>query len=115
MSRRGKLADGAPDRIRTCDLCLRRAALYPAELRVREGGWYRKGWWVSTAPALGAAHGRRASRPPLGALDCEALGAQLSLHAFGSGQMGCAYGNKHHTAACHQRCDLISPGGVAAS
>ena len=26
--------DGAPDRIRTCDLCLRRAALYPAELRV---------------------------------------------------------------------------------
>src|SRR6476646_1133471 len=27
--------DGAPDRIRTCGLCLRRAALYPAELRVR--------------------------------------------------------------------------------
>ncbi len=26
--------DGAPGRIRTCDLCLRRAALYPAELRV---------------------------------------------------------------------------------
>src|SRR5206468_1275907 len=25
---------GAPERIRTCDLCLRRAALYPAELRV---------------------------------------------------------------------------------
>jgi hypothetical protein len=25
---------GAPDRIRTCDLCLRRAAFYPAELRV---------------------------------------------------------------------------------
>ena len=24
---------GAPDRIRTCDLCLRRAALYPTELR----------------------------------------------------------------------------------
>ena len=29
---------GAPDRIRTCGLCLRRAALYPAELRVRRGG-----------------------------------------------------------------------------
>ena len=29
------LGNGAPDRIRTCDLCLRRAALYPAELRVR--------------------------------------------------------------------------------
>ena len=29
---------GAPDRIRTCDLCLRRAALYPAELRVRGSG-----------------------------------------------------------------------------
>jgi hypothetical protein len=26
----------APDRIRTCDLCLRRAALYPAELRARK-------------------------------------------------------------------------------
>ena len=25
---------GAPERIRTSDLCLRRAALYPAELRV---------------------------------------------------------------------------------
>src|SRR5271163_4286565 len=25
---------GAPDRIRTCGLCLRRATLYPAELRV---------------------------------------------------------------------------------
>ncbi|MDB5715222.1 MAG: hypothetical protein JWO15_2619, partial [Sphingomonadales bacterium] len=29
--------DGAPDRIRTCDPCLRRAVLYPAELRVRRG------------------------------------------------------------------------------
>ena len=28
---------GAPDRIRTCDLCLRRAALYPTELRVPLG------------------------------------------------------------------------------
>jgi hypothetical protein len=27
---------GAPDTIRTCDLHLRRATLYPAELRVRE-------------------------------------------------------------------------------
>src|SRR5438477_10955446 len=32
---RRKLAIGAPDTIRTCDLCLRRATLYPAELRVR--------------------------------------------------------------------------------
>ena len=29
---------GAPDTIRTCDLCLRRATLYPAELRVRIAG-----------------------------------------------------------------------------
>ncbi|SPP99435.1 protein of unknown function [Bradyrhizobium vignae] len=29
-----RLAIGAPDTIRTCDLCLRRATLYPAELRV---------------------------------------------------------------------------------
>ena len=28
-------ANGAPDTIRTCDLCLRRATLYPAELRVQ--------------------------------------------------------------------------------
>src|ERR1700722_1031749 len=28
---------GAPDTIRTCDLCLRRATLYPAELRVHWG------------------------------------------------------------------------------
>src|SRR3546814_10052372 len=27
---------GASDRIRTCDPCLRRAVLYPAELRMRE-------------------------------------------------------------------------------
>ncbi len=30
--------NGAPDTIRTCDLCLRRATLYPAELRVLYGG-----------------------------------------------------------------------------
>src|ERR1700688_4800126 len=29
---------GGPDTIRTCDLCLRRAALYPAELRVQSRG-----------------------------------------------------------------------------
>jgi hypothetical protein len=29
--------NGAPERIRTSDLCLRRATLYPAELRVRTG------------------------------------------------------------------------------
>src|SRR5216683_2139470 len=35
---------GGPDTIRTCDLCLRRAALYPAELRVLTGrGRYGKG------------------------------------------------------------------------
>jgi hypothetical protein len=28
-------SNGAPERIRTSDLCLRRAALYPAELRAR--------------------------------------------------------------------------------
>ena len=36
----GFLMFGAPDRSRTCDLCLRRAALYPAELRVRNGGHF---------------------------------------------------------------------------
>ena len=28
-----RVINGAPDRIRTCDPCLRRAVLYPAELR----------------------------------------------------------------------------------
>ena len=32
----GELGDGAPGRIRTCDLWLRRPTLYPAELRARE-------------------------------------------------------------------------------
>src|SRR2546423_573361 len=36
--RRPTAVFGAPDRIRTYDLCLRRAALYPAELRVRTAG-----------------------------------------------------------------------------
>ncbi len=31
--RDGNEVNGAPERIRTSDLCLRRAALYPAELR----------------------------------------------------------------------------------
>ena len=36
---------GAPERIRTSDLCLRRATLYPAELRARnrETGWQKGG------------------------------------------------------------------------
>jgi hypothetical protein len=33
--RKTAVLSGAPDKIRTCDLCLRRAALYPAELRVQ--------------------------------------------------------------------------------
>src|SRR5882757_9695421 len=35
---------GAPDTIRTCDLCLRRATLYPAELRVQWGSFSRLVW-----------------------------------------------------------------------
>ena len=31
-----KVVSGAPERIRTSGLCLRRAALYPAELRVQQ-------------------------------------------------------------------------------
>jgi hypothetical protein len=54
---------GAPDRIRTCDLCLRRAALYPAELRAPTGrpikqnepatqSVVRLEWHFSTSQAL---------------------------------------------------------------
>lgn len=32
--------NGPPDRSRTCDLCLRRASLYPAELRVENKKWH---------------------------------------------------------------------------
>jgi hypothetical protein len=35
QTNQSEVAAGAPDKIRTCDLCLRRAALYPAELRAR--------------------------------------------------------------------------------
>jgi hypothetical protein len=35
VSRSKHEENGAPDTIRTCDLCLRRATLYPAELRAR--------------------------------------------------------------------------------
>ena len=35
------LVAGAPDTIRTCDLCLRRATLYPAELRVQRVSFSR--------------------------------------------------------------------------
>ena len=53
---------GAPDTIRTCDLCLRRATLYPAELRVRvernaplaERPGYRKWSWAPQRARGGA-------------------------------------------------------------
>jgi hypothetical protein len=59
--------NGAPDRIRTCDLCLRRAALYPAELRVHPwrlaGRFSPEGSELSVArqliSGLLADHGRR--------------------------------------------------------
>jgi hypothetical protein len=47
---------GAPSRIRTCDLCLRRAALYPAELRVLMRALYP----IPAAPATGMAGGTSA-------------------------------------------------------
>src|ERR1700719_1091417 len=48
---------GAPDRIRTCDLCLRRATLYPAELRALRAIQYpivgrgATGVWADEQPA----------------------------------------------------------------
>ncbi len=48
-----KAKAGAPDRIRTCDLCLRRAALYPAELRARAGLYSAPG----ILGAIGRSHG----------------------------------------------------------
>ena len=48
---------GAPDRIRTCDLCLRRAALYPAELRVHSGCYRQCGARLQWGCAGGAEGG----------------------------------------------------------
>src|SRR5205085_11602445 len=56
---------GAPDKIRTCDLWLRRPTLYPAELRVRVAG--------STRPRAG----KQASRMPHG----DRLRARYGLRA----------------------------------
>jgi hypothetical protein len=65
---------GAPDTIRTCDLCLRRATLYPAELRVRCGSFSRL-----------AGHGQR---------PCEGLGWGRSkarkAKVTRSNRVGCA-------------------------
>src|ERR1700692_2265005 len=48
---------GAPGRSRACGLCLRRAALYPAELRVRDGFYSARrpaaaNWRVTNANGL---------------------------------------------------------------
>ena len=71
---RSRAEFGAPDRIRTCDLCLRRAALYPAELRVRAAGTgstHRSGprsggtdtgFIADAAPCFNRAIGKDASR-----------------------------------------------------
>ena len=59
---------GAPDRIRTCDLCLRRAALYPAELRVpgsRAGSGERIGMTEISLTDPGA-HGKERWRAGVG-------------------------------------------------
>src|SRR5260370_1052426 len=66
-------ADGAPDTIRTCDLCLRRATLYPAELRVRRvhladwpgvgNGPSGAGWARNTARKAKITRSNRVGRP----------------------------------------------------
>src|SRR5262249_21256748 len=53
---------GAPGEIRTHDLCLRRAALYPAELRVPADLHDQKGWIMVCGPLckrLGAVNSSR--------------------------------------------------------
>jgi hypothetical protein len=53
---------GAPDTIRTCDLCLRRATLYPAELRVRESSFSRLAGPRQRAPVRDDGGGARPRR-----------------------------------------------------
>jgi hypothetical protein len=49
--------DGTPGRIRTCDPCLRRAVLYPSELRARLSGFIAAALkkFVGKRPAMRAA------------------------------------------------------------
>ncbi len=63
---RGLEKIGAPDRIRTCGLRLRRAALYPAELRVRHAGLEPRTENAGTLRQLGRARKRSGPSPPPG-------------------------------------------------
>src|SRR6202022_4636379 len=67
------LRNGAPDTIRTCDLCLRRATLYPAELRVRRvhladwpgvGNGPIRGWLGEEQGPKGKGHTFESCRTP---------------------------------------------------
>ena len=58
---------GAPDTIRTCDLCLRRATLYPAELRARMGSHLAD--WADVGNGLAGSSSVATTRSNRGALD----------------------------------------------
>ena len=59
--------NGAPDTIRTCDLCLRRATLYPAELRVLEAMSQFLPYPIMVVRATSAGKREAAAVPSLGA------------------------------------------------
>ncbi len=67
---------GAPDRIRTCGLCLRRAALYPAELRVPER-FYMRAFWRLQSGLTPESHFVGLARPTFGN---KALGRETENH-----------------------------------
>src|SRR5262245_23420910 len=60
----GLLSAGAPDKIRTCDLCLRRAALYPAELRAHVAVFIAEPGRYGNAAKPGGTHKWSAAAPP---------------------------------------------------
>src|SRR4051794_1677661 len=73
---------GAPEGIRTPDLCLRRAALYPAELRARRGFMYRRLREAAIARCLKEKGGRlaRQKRAPSGRVSARLLGWDSHNH-----------------------------------
>ncbi len=78
---------GAPDTIRTCDLCLRRATLYPAELRVR-------GVHLADRPGIGNAR----QAPDLAKM----AGLEDAAPSLGDG---------HAFESCRVRQERVCPGG----
>src|SRR5262245_9326702 len=75
---------GAPDRIRTCDLCLRRATLYPTELRVLVQRKLVKAKPISNATAVET----RGQKPETGIKSCRPASGLIAIDPTGDRYFG---------------------------